>query len=427
MHGRVKRMAAIGTALAALLAFPVAAQRQAIVAGNVIVDAERGSIGPGVILVEDGRILSVTPGTALPPGAVEVIDLSGRTVLPGLIDLHVHLTGDPGGDFWKEAVEPEEWGVVVGAKNAALTVRAGFTTVREAGSGGETAFALRRGTAEGLITGPRIIAAGPPLAIVGGHGDVSGFRPEVNAVLASGYACTGAVECAAKVRRAAQNGSDVIKITATGGVLSQQGRGLEAHFSDAEMRSITDTARSLGLAVMAHAHGARGIEAAARAGVSSIEHGTYLDRAAADAMRERGVVLIPTLMAFQGISERLGQGVYTPVVETKVREVAETARVFMARAMQWGVPIAFGTDAGVFDHGRNAGEFRLMMAQGMNSRQAVASATTSAAKVLGMEDELGRLVAGYSADIIAVAGDPLADATVLERVEWVMARGRVVE
>ncbi|WP_241721414.1 amidohydrolase family protein [Porphyrobacter sp. GA68] len=427
MSGRVKRMAAIGAGLAALLTVPAAAQRQAIVAGNVIVDAERGSIGPGVILVEDGRILSVTPGTAPPAGADEVIDLSGRTVLPGLIDLHVHLTGDPGGDFWKEAVEPEEWGVVVGAKNAALTVRAGFTTVREAGSGGETAFALRRGTAEGLITGPRIIAAGPALAIVGGHGDVSGFRPEVNAVLSSGYACTGAVECAAKVRRAAQNGSDVIKITATGGVLSQQGRGLEAHFSDAEMRSITDTARSLGLAVMAHAHGARGIEAAARAGVSSIEHGTYLDKAAADAMRERGVVLIPTLMAFQGISERLGQGVYTPVVEAKVREVAETARVFMTRAMQWGVPIAFGTDAGVFDHGRNAGEFRLMMAQGMNSRQALASATTSAAKVLGMEDELGRLAVGYSADIIAVAGDPLADATVLERVEWVMARGRVVE
>lgn len=426
MSGRMKRLAMVA-AMAALLTAPAAAQRQAIVAGDVIVDAERGSIGPAVILVEDGRILSVTPGAAVPAGAGDVIDLPGKTVLPGLIDLHVHLTGDPGGDFWKEAVEPEGWGVIVGVKNAEKTVRAGFTTVREAGSPGQSAFALRRGIAEGLIAGPRIIAAGPALAIIGGHGDVSGFRPEVNEVLSSGFTCTGAVDCAAKVRRAAQNGSDVIKITATGGVLSQQGRGLEAHFTSAEMQSIADTAHSLGLNVMAHAHGARGIEAAARAGIDTIEHGTYLDAAAAKAMRENGTVLVPTLMAFQGISERLGKGVYTPVVEEKVRAVAETAKVFLRRAVEWGVPVAFGTDAGVFDHGRNAGEFRLMMEQGMTSRQALASATTAAATVLGMEGEIGRIAPGYAADLIAVAGNPLTDATVLESVDWVMACGRIVD
>ena len=416
----------LGVSASLVLASPVVAQQQAIVAGSVIVDTEQGSIGPAVILVEDERIVGITPGRDVPQGAT-VIDLSTRTVLPGLIDLHVHLTGDPGGDFWKNAVEPDEWGVVVGVKNAGKTVRAGFTTVREAGSAGETAFVLRRGVAEGLITGPRIVAAGPAIAIIGGHGDVSGFRADVNEVLSSGFTCTGPVECAAKVRQAAQNGSDTIKITATGGVLSQQGRGLEAHFSDAEMVSIADTAHSLGLRVMAHAHGARGIEAAARAGIDTIEHGTYLDREAAQAMKANGTVLIPTLMAFQGVTERLGQGIYTPVVEDKIRAVAETAKVFMGRAMEWGVPIAFGTDAGVFDHGRNAGEFRLMLAQGMSSRDAVATATMNAAKVLEMEGEIGRLAPGFSADMIAVDGDPLEDATVLENVDWVMARGRVVE
>ena len=193
------------------------------------------------------------------------------------------------------------------------------------------------------------------------------------------------------------------------------------------MKSIADTAHSLGLSVMAHAHGARGIQQAAEAGIDSIEHGTYLDKAAADAMIANGTVLIPTLMAFQGVTERLGQGIYTPVVEDKIRAVAETARVFMGRAREWGVPIAFGTDAGVFGHGRNAGEFRLMMGQGMTSREALASATTAAAKVLRMEDEIGRLEPGYSADIIAVDGNPLLDATVLENVDWVMVRGRVME
>tara|TARA_R110002072_G_scaffold9518_20_gene46005 strand:- start:7839 stop:9119 length:1281 start_codon:yes stop_codon:yes gene_type:complete len=411
----------------ALAATPALADTTVVHAGNVIADADSQPMGPATITVTDGRIVSIESGWNPAPAGAETVRLEGMTVVPGLIDLHVHLTGDPGGDFWKDSVEPEEWGVVVGAKNAAKTLRAGFTTVREAGSAQQSGFSLRRGTEEGLIEGPRIVAAGPALAIVGGHGDVSGFRPEVNAVLTSGYTCTGAVECAEKVRRASQNGADVIKITATGGVLSQQGRGLEAHFSDAEMTSIADTAHSLGLQVMAHAHGARGIEAAARAGIDSIEHATYLDEAAAEAMKANGTVLVPTLMAFQGVTERLGQGIYTPVVEDKIRAVAETAKVFMGRAYRWGVPIAFGTDAGVFDHGRNAEEFALMVAQGMPHREAFASATTVAAQVLQMEDEIGRLAPGYSADMIAVAGNPLEDVTVLEDVNWVMVRGRIAE
>lgn len=421
------RMISLLAAAAVVVSGPALADTTVIHAGAILTDASADPSGPATITIADGRIVGITPGIVPAPDGATLIELPGHTVLPGLIDLHVHLTGDPGGDFWKETVEPDEWGVVVGAKNARLTALAGFTTVREAGSAPESAFVLRRGTAEGLIPGPRIVAAGPPLSIIGGHGDTNGFRPEVNELLDTGFTCTGVVECAAKVRLASQNGSDVIKITATGGVLSQQGRGLEAHFTPDEMKAIADTAHSLGLKVMAHAHGARGIEQAAKAGIDSIEHATYLDKAAADAMIANGTVLVPTLMAFKGVTEGLGKGIYTPVVEAKIEAVAETAKVFMGKAYKWGVPIAFGTDAGVFDHGRNAEEFGLMVAQGMASRDALASATTVAAKVLGMENEIGKLAPGYSADIIAVKGNPIEDVTVLEDVEWVMVRGKVVE
>ena len=413
--------------VAALGSTPALAESMIIHADAVVIDADSPLRGQSTVVVTDGRIVRIADGFVGGPEGAEVVRLEGKTLVPGLVDLHVHLTGDPGGDFWKETTEPEEWGMVIGAKNARLTALAGFTTVREAGSAQHTAFSLRRGTEEGLVAGPRIVAAGPALAIVGGHGDVNGFRPEINEILSSGYTCTGPVECAEKVRKASQNGADVIKITATGGVLSQQGRGLEAHFTSSEMESIADTAHSLGLKVMAHAHGARGIEAAARAGIDTIDHGTYIDAAAMRAMKENGTVLVPTLMAFQGISERLGKGIYTPVVEEKVRAVAERAREFMGEAHKAGVKIAFGTDSGVYEHGRNGQEFRLMMAQGMTSRQALAAATTTAAEVLDMESEIGRIAPGFSADIIAVEGNPLEDATVLEKVDWVMVRGRVIE
>jgi imidazolonepropionase-like amidohydrolase len=286
---------------------------------------------------------------------------------------------------------------------------------------------LRRATAEGMVAGPRIVTSARTIAIIGGHGDVNGFIEHVNDVLDSGFTCTGPVECAAKVRLASQYGADLIKITATGGVLSQQGRGLEAHFSDEEMRAIVETAETLGLKVAAHAHGARGIEAAARAGVHTIEHGTYLDEQAARVMRENGTTLVPTLMALKGVSEGLDTGTYTPVVEAKIRAVQPLMASLVSRARQFGVRVAFGTDAGVFPHGRNGEEFALMVAQGMSPREALASATTVAADVLGMGDTIGRIAPGFSADLIAVDGNPLADVTVLEDVDFVMVRGRVIE
>lgn len=411
----------------ALASGSAAAQTSVIYAGRLITDPANGTGGPATITVTDGRITAIAQGRAPAPEGAIIHDLSAKTVLPGLIDLHVHLTGDPGGDYRNEAVEPEEWGVVVGTKNARITVKAGFTTVREAGSAQYTAFSLRRGTTEGIIVGPRIVAAGPALSIVGGHGDVTGFTEHVHDALDYGYTCTGAVECAEKVRKASRAGADVIKITATGGVLSQQGRGLEGHFTNAELTAIADTAHSLGLKVMAHAHGARGIEAAAAAGIDTIDHGTFADDAALKVMKAKGTYMVPTLMALEGVRERLGKGIYTPTVEIKGRQAVEAAGRQVTRSKQLGVPVAFGTDAGVFEHGRNAGEFALLVKFGLTPQEAVASATTVAAKALGMENEIGKISVGYSADLIAVDGDPLIDVRTLESVQWVMVRGRVVE
>jgi len=415
-------------AAAALMASPALADTVIIHAGTVLTDADSQPTGPATITVTDGKVVSIEDGFTPTPEGATMVHLDEHTVIPGLIDLHVHLSGDPGGDYRNAAVDPAEWYSFVAAKNARISALAGFTTVRDLGARSDQVMqSLRRATAEGFVPGPRIVASTRTIAIVGGHGDVNGFHKHVNDALDNDFSCTGPVECSEKVRLASKYGADLIKITATGGVLSQQGRGLEAHFTDEEMRAIVETADSLGLKVAAHAHGARGIEAAARAGVHTIEHGTYIDEAAAKAMRESGTTLVPTLMAFEGIKRRLGKGIYTPVVEEKIRQVAAFADTIIERAIMYDVKVAFGTDAGVFTHGLNAGELALMRRAGMSDREVLASATTGAAEVLGLEDEIGRIAPGFSADIIAVKGNPLDDVTVLENVDWVMVRGRVVE
>ena len=407
-----------------------AAEAETIVvhAGRLIADASRPAAGPSTITIVDGRIQSVTSGLTPAPQGARLIDLSTRTVLPGLIDTHVHLSSDPGGDYWREAVESDEYWTLIGVKNARITARAGFTTVRDLGSPQQVGFALARGSSEGLIVGPRIVSSGPAISIIGGHGDVTGFRPEVIAALGADNTCTGPEQCAARVREFARAGAQVIKFMATGGVLSQQARGLEAHFTDEEMRAIVTAARSLGLKVAAHAHGARGIEAAARAGVDSIEHGTFADARAIQAMRASNTAFVPTLMAFTGIREGLGRNIFTPPVAAKVRETLELVGRAARAARAAGVPVVFGTDAAVFEHGRNAQEFAMLVELvGMSPAEALASATTAAARLLGMENEIGRIAPGYSADLIAVAGDPLRDIRQLERVEFAMVRGRTVE
>jgi imidazolonepropionase-like amidohydrolase len=412
--------------VALLTAGTASAQTYAIQAGRLITDASKPARGASTVIVENGRIARIEPGATAPAGAT-VIDMRSRTVLPGLIDAHVHLTGDPGIPFWREAIDSNEAAALVGVKNALLTARAGFTTVRDLGAPGHSSFALRDAIRDGMVPGPRIIASGGALSIVGGHGDVSGFRPEVNAALDPGGTCTGPDQCALRVREWAKRGSDVIKITSTGGVLSQQGRGLEGHFDPAEIRAITNTARRLGLKVAAHAHGARGIEDAARAGVDSIDHGTFADAASLREMKARGTWLVPTLMAFTGLKDRIGKNVYTPVVEAKAQQAMAVWGRALRDARRAGVKIAFGTDSGVFEHGRNAEEAELMVRLGgMSPREVLVSATTGAAELLNIGNEVGTLDPGKSADLIAVDGDPLADATALTKVGYVMTRGKPI-
>ncbi|WP_426167200.1 amidohydrolase family protein [Sandarakinorhabdus sp. DWP1-3-1] len=415
--------------LAALAtAAPATAETLAIRAGRVITDAAKPARGASTIIVTDGRITAINDAAAPIPAGATVIDQSSRTLLPGLIDAHVHLGGGPDKPFWNEAIETDEHQVANGLSNARITARAGFTTVRDLGSAKAAGFAVRDAIAEGLFPGPRIVEAGTAISIIGGHGDVSGYRPEVNAALASNNTCTGADQCAARVREASQRGADVIKITATGGVLSQQGRGLGQHFTDAEMASIVSTAHGLGLKVAAHAHGARGIEAAARAGVDSIEHGTFADAAAIKAMVANNTWYVPTLMALVGIEDRLGKSIYTPTVEKKVRETLAIRGQALAAAVKAGVSIAYGTDSAVYEHGRNGEEAGQMVKYGgMTPRAVLVSATSGAAELLGLSNETGTLAVGKAADIIAVDGDPLADAGVLAKVKWVMARGKVID
>lgn len=414
-------------AMAALLASTAgAAQTYAIQAGRLIVDAAEPALGPSTVIVERGRIVRIDSGATAPAGSI-VVDQRSRTLMPGLIDAHVHLTGDPGTPYWREAVDSSELATVTGVKNALLTARAGFTTVRDLGAPGLSSFALRDAIRDGIVPGPRIIASGGALSIIGGHGDVSGFRPEVNAALDPGGTCTGADQCAQRVREWVKRGSDVIKITSTGGVLSQQGRGLEGHFDPVEIRAITSTAHRLGLKVAAHAHGARGIEEAARAGVDSIDHGTFADGPALQAIKAGGAWFVPTMMAFTGVRDRVGKNVYTPVVEVKARQALEQWGRALTAAHRAGVRIAFGTDAGVFEHGRNGEEAELMVRLGgMTPREVMISATTGAAELLGIANETGTLVVGKSADLVAVDGDPLADPTAVTRVGYVMVQGRPI-
>ena len=412
----------------ALSAGPAAAQTVIVHAGRLITDASRPPMGQATITIAEGRITRVAAGLNPAPAGAKLVDLSSKTVLPGLIDTHVHLSGDPGGDFWREAIDTDEYAALVGAKNSRITAKAGFTTVRDVGAPPLVAFALRKATAENMLPGPRILSAGAGISIIGGHADITGFRPEVLKALQGDNTCTGAEQCAARVREASRLGADLIKITATGGVLSQQSRGLGQHFTDSEMKSIVDTAHSLGLKVAAHAHAARGIEAAARAGVDSIEHGTFADAKAIAAMKASGTVLVPTLMAYTGIREGLAKNMFTPTVAAKVRETLGEVGKAARAARAAGVPVVFGTDSAVYEHGRNAEEFaQLVSLVGMTPAEAIASATTAAARLIGMENEVGRIAPGYFADLIAVTGDPLQNVRVLEKVDYVMIRGRTVE
>lgn len=397
-------------------------------AGSVIAVPGRAPLGPTTVIVKDGRIAELRPGFMDIPDAT-VIDLRDRTLLPGLIDTHVHFSFAPETRLWSAAIDTPEDVALFSFSNAKKTLEAGFTTVRDVGSDGYPIHALRDAINEGTVTGPRIFLSGTSLSIVGGHGDMSGLnRKATEALFPYDYtgACTGAVECALRVREAAKYGADLIKITTTGGIMSEQARGLGQHLSDAELTAIVTTAHSLGLKVAAHAHGGQGVAASVRAGVDSIEHGTYLDDETAKLMATRGTWLVPTLglLDFDGEEEAAR---FTLAVRAKIAEARRFSGQNIRLAVKYGVRIAFGTDAGVSAHGKNARQFRYMVEEGpMTPMAALRSATVDAAALLDQSEHLGTIEPGKLADMVAVRGDPYRDISVMERVSTVIKDGQVI-
>jgi len=399
------------------------APARTVVRAGMFLDVRTGKMLTNrAIVVEDGKIISVGSDTdALPEGA-KVIDLSDKTVLPGLIDAHTHITFDPKFGYDRLAISvPRE--ALIGAKNARITLLAGFTTIRNVGATEFADIALRDAINAGDVPGPRIDASGPALSITGGHCDDN--------LLPYGWHATevgvadGVENVQHKVREIIKYGADVVKICATGGVLSLGDNPQHSQYTQAELNAIVADAHRLGRKVAAHAHGAEGIRWSAEAGVDSIEHGSYIDDAAIAAMKQHGTYLVPTLYLGDWFLENAPKMNVPPSMLAKGKEVMPAARKNIAHAFASGVKVGFGTDAAVYPHGLNAREFAVMVKLGLTPLQAIQAATLNDADLLGWSDKVGVLEPGRYADIIAVEGDPLADITTLERVKFVMKGGVV--
>jgi imidazolonepropionase-like amidohydrolase len=428
----VARLAASVAAIAFLA--PVHAQPAETVtvihAGTLMAEPGKAPISNATVVIRGRTIESVQPGFVDVPGAT-VVDLRGATVMPGLIDSHVHLIGlddrmqrrlqDPFRDFEDEAY--------TGLVNARKTLLAGFTSVRDLGAEPRTILSLRDIINSGQFAGPTILSAGAGIAVTGGHGDVNGLNRDLEGILKprATHVCDGADDCRRATREQVSEGADVIKLKASGGVLSNVPGGLAQQMMDDELVAVVQTAKSFGRKVAAHAHGVDGVNAALRAGVDSIEHGTFTNDETFRLYKQTGAYYVPTLLAPAAALADGQRGALTAAQFAKAQQAAGNAEKSFARAIREGVKIAFGTDTGVSPHGRNAEEFALMVKNGMSPALAIRSATVTASELLGISEKVGTIVAGKEADIIAVAGDPTSDVRLLENVGFVMKSGKVVK
>lgn len=401
-------------------------QRTIVKAGHLL-DVKSGKTLSGqAIVIEGDKIVSVGPAGDVAASATDqIIDLPNATVLPGLIDAHTHLTGDPKDVGYESLAITIPRQALTGAKNARVTLLAGFMTVRNVGAEGYTDVALRDAINAGDVPGPRMLVSGPPLSITGGHCDNDMLAYQYHAS-AEGVA-DGIAAVQHKVRETIKYGADLIKICATGGVLSIGDNPQASQYTLEEMKAIVADAHRLGRKVAAHAHGAQGILWASEAGVDSVEHGSYIDDAGIAEMKKNGTYLVPTLYLGDWFLENAAQLHVPPSMLAKAKEVMPAARKNIAHAFASGVKVAFGTDAAVYPHGLNAHEFAVMVKLGLSPLQSIQAATVNAADLLGWSGKVGDLETGAWADIIAVDGDPLQDVTALEHVKFVMKGGAVVK
>ncbi len=405
---------------------PAAPVKTVVIHAGHILDLKTGKTLTGqTIIIQGDKITNVGSLTdqMLPAGAT-IIDLPNATVLPGLIDAHTHITFNPNFGYSALGISvPRE--ALIGAHNAKITLEAGFTTIRNVGAKGYADVALRDAVNAGDVPGPRMLVSGPALGITGGHCD-NNLLPFDYHATNSGVA-DGVEAVQHKVREIIKYGADLIKVCATGGVLSHGDNPQASQYTLEEMKAIVADAHRLGRKVAAHAHGAEGIRWASMAGVDSIEHGSYIDDAAIAEMKKNGTYLVPTLYLMDWFYEN-AEKIGTPAeLIAKAKEVMPAARKNVARAFAAGVKVGFGTDAAVYPHGLNAHEFAVMVKLGLTPLQAIQSATVNDADLLGWSDKVGTIEPGKWADIIAVDGDPLADVTTLERVKFVMKGGEVVK
>ena len=397
----------------------------AVHAGHLL-DVKSGkTLSDQTLVVEDGKIVSsgASAEAKIPSDAVR-IELPNATVLPGFIDAHTHLTKDPKFGYDTLALSTSRQ-ALTGAKNARLTLLAGFTTVRNVGAKEFSDVALRDAINAGDIPGPRMLVSGPPLSITGGHCDNNMLPFEYHAT--SDGVADGIAAVQHKVRENIKYGADLIKVCATGGVLSLGDNPQHSQFTLEEMKAIVADAHRLGRKVAAHAHGAEGIRWAAEAGVDSVEHGSYIDDGGIAAMKEHGTYLVPTLYLGDWMIDNAGLTRLPAPLLAKAKEVIPAARKNIAHAFAAGVKVALGTDAAVYPHGLNAHEFETMVKLGLTPLQSIQAGTLNAADLLGWSGKVGTLEPGAWADIVAVEGDPLKDITTLQRVKFVMKGGEVVK